>query len=310
MRTIAAFVMMLGLVACGKSGSGSGSTSDSGKPKVAVSIFPLYDLVRRIAGDRIDVLLVLPPGRSEHEFDPTPKDIARLEGAKLAIAVGLDMDTWVETVVKGAGNAPVFHIGDKVKTMSIAVAPIGEAEAHAGEAPDSDDTPGAPDPHIWLDPERMAGVVDTIEDQLIAIDPEGKARFAANGAALKADLGDLDREIAARAKTWSKTTIVTFHGSMSYYAKRYGLRIAAVVEPLAGKEPTPAYIAQVLGAIKAGHAAALFSEPQFDKAPAETIAREAGVPLGELDPVGGVPGRDSYDALLTWNTDQLEKVLK
>ncbi|HTR50951.1 MAG TPA: metal ABC transporter substrate-binding protein [Kofleriaceae bacterium] len=298
-------------VACGKSGSDSGSSSGSkDRPKVAVSIFPLYDLVRRVAGDRVEVLLVLPPGRSEHEYDPTPKDIARLDGAKLAIAIGLDMDTWVETIVKGAGGAPIFHVGDKIKTMPIAVEPIGEAEAHAGEAPDSDDKPGAPDPHVWLDPERMKLVVDSIAEQLTAIDPEGKTAFAAAADKLKGELQTLDAKIAARAKTWSKTTIVTFHGSMSYYAKHYGLRIAAVVEPLAGKEPTAAYIAEVLGAIKAGHAAALFSEPQFDKAPAETIAKEAGVPLGELDPVGGVTGRDSYEALLLWNTDQLDKVLK
>ncbi|HEY1555806.1 MAG TPA: metal ABC transporter substrate-binding protein [Kofleriaceae bacterium] len=303
-KTVACLLALA--MACGK---GAGTTSGD-KPKVAVSIFPLYDLVRRVAGDRIDVLLVLPPGRSEHEYDPTPKDIARLDGAKLAIAVGLDMDTWIETIIKGAGGAPIFHVGDKVKTMPIAVEPIGEAEAHAGEAPDADDKPGSPDPHIWLDPQRMAGVVDAIADQLAAIDPGGKATFATNAAKLKTELGTLDAAIAARAKTWSKTTIVTFHGSMSYYAKHYGLRIAAVVEPLAGKEPTPAYIAQVLKAIEVGHAAALFSEPQFDKAPAETIAREAGVPLGQLDPVGGVPGRDSYEALLTWNTDQLQKVLE
>jgi zinc transport system substrate-binding protein len=97
---------------------------------------------------------------------------------------------------------------------------------------------------------------------------------------------------------------------MSYFAKRYGIRIAAVIEPLAGKEPTPAYITEVLAAIKRGNAAALFSEPQLDKAPAEMVAREAKIPLGELDPVGGVSGRDTYEALLNWNTDQLEKLLR
>jgi ABC-type Zn2+ transport system substrate-binding protein/surface adhesin len=66
----------------------------------------------------------------------------------------------------------------------------------------------------------------------------------------------------------------------------------------------------VIGAIKRNKAAALFTEPQLDKGPGQTIAREAGIQLGELDPVGGVPGRDSYETLLTWNTDQLEKVLK
>ena len=309
---------------CNKSGSGSG------KPRVAVSIFPIYDLTRRIAGDRFDVNLVLPPGKSEHGYEPTPKEIMRLEGSKLGIAVGHDMDGWVE---KFMGGAKVFRIAEKVPTMPIDVEPIGEDEAHehghddhddhdkaAGSAapappkaepePDHDHKVGAPDPHVWLDPDRMLVAVDEIAAQLVAIDPAGKDAIAKNAAAVKDSLKKLDAAIAARAKTWTKRTIVTFHGSMAYYAKRYGLRIAAVVEPLAGREPTPTYIREVQAAIKRGGAAALFTEPQLDRAPGEMIAKEAGIPLGELDPVGGVAGRDTYEALLTWNTDQLEKVLR
>ena len=292
-------VIVLAVVAsCGNTSTGTG------KPKVAVSIFPLYDVTRRIAGDRLDVLLILPPGRSEHNYDPTPKEMAKLADAKLAIAVGLDMDTWVETIITGAaGGARVVHLGETVKTIPIDVAPVGDAH-------DADEKPGAPDPHFWMDPVIMAGAADTIARELAAVDPAGKDTFAANAKTVEDSLAKLDQEIAARAKTWSKHTIVTFHGSMSYYAKRYGITIAAVIEPLAGKEPTATYLAEVIDAIKKNQAAALFTEPQLDKGPGQTIAKEAGVPLGELDPVGGVPGRDSYEALLTWNADQLEKVLK
>jgi zinc transport system substrate-binding protein len=302
-----------------------------GKPKVAVSIFPLHDITKRIAGDRLDVVLVLPPGKSEHGYDPTPKEIARLEGTKLGIAVGLDMDGWVESIMKSAGGSPrMVHVGEKVPTIPIDVEPIGE-EHHEEEGEHHDEEhgehhdeehgehheeehghagKGAPDPHFWLDPQRMSAAVDVITAELATLDPAGKADFEKNAAAVKESLAKVDGAIAARAKTWTKKTIVTFHGSMSYYAARYGLRIAAVIEPLAGKEPTPQYVAEVLAAIQRGQAAALFSEPQLDKRPAEVIATEGKIPLGELDPVGGGPGRESYEALLTWNTDQLEKLLK
>jgi zinc transport system substrate-binding protein len=366
---------------CGKK-AGSGS----GKPRIAVSIFPIYDLTRRIAGDRFEVLLVLPPGKSEHGYDPTPKEIARLEGSKLGIAVGHDMDGWVE---KFMGDTKVFRLAEKLPTIPIDLEPIGEDEAHGHEgheghddhdhdkaprpaggsgepakpagddhddhdhddhddhghgkaapdkaakpAPDKAAKPapaepapapapapkedkhehehkvGAPDPHVWLDPDRMVGAVDEIAAQLTAIDPAGKDAIAKNATAVKDALRKLDAAIAARAKAWSKRTIVTFHGSMAYYAKRYNLRIAAVVEPRAGKEPTPSYVRDVLTAIQRGKAAALFTEPQLARGPGEMIAKEAGIPLGELDPVGGVAGRDTYEALLLWNTDQLEKVLR
>ena len=371
MRRLILVLIALVLVGCGK------KASSGGKPKVAVSIFPLYDATKRIAGDRLDVVLVLPPGKSEHGYDPTPKEIARLEGAKLGIAVGLDMDGWVEGIMKNAGGAAkIVRVGDKVPTIPIDVEPITEGEKHEehehegekheehegekhedhkgekhedhkgekhddhkgekhddhkGEKHDdhADDkqaimpkvppesheghghaAKGAPDPHVWLDPQRMITIVDTITAELTAVDPAGKATFEKNAADLKAKLKELDGKIEARAKTWTKRTIVTFHGSMSYFAKRYNLRIGAVVEPIAGKEPTATYIAEVIEAIKKNNAAALFTEPQLDRGPGEMIAKEAKIPLGELDPVGGSQGRDSYEALLTWNADQLEKVLK
>ena len=113
MRRLVWVLIAFALLSCGKK-------PGSGKPRVAVSIFPLYDVTKRIAGDRLDVILVLPPGKSEHGYDPTPKEIARLEGAKLGIAVGLDMDTWVENIMKNAGGVPkMLRVGDKVKTMPI-----------------------------------------------------------------------------------------------------------------------------------------------------------------------------------------------
>lgn len=308
--TVLLIAGVLAVVGCGKKAAGDG------KPKVAVSIFPIYDVTRRIAGDRLDVMLVLPPGKSEHGYDPTPREIARLEGAKLGLAVGLDMDGWVENIMRTAGGGTkLVRVGDKVQIMPIDVEPIGEDEAehdeHEGEKrEDHDHELGAPDPHVWLDPERMLQIVDAIAAELIEIDPQGKDTFAKNAEALKASIQATDAKVRERSKAWTKRTIVTFHGSMAYYAKRYGIRIAVVVEPIAGKEPTATYIAEVIAAIKRSNAAALFTEPQLDRGPGETIAREAGIPLGELDPVGGVAGRDSYEALLVWNTDQLEKVLK
>lgn len=329
---------------CGKRASDAG-----GKPSVAVSIFPIHDLTKRIAGDRLDVLIVLPPGKSEHSYEPGPQEVVKLSSAKLAFVVGLGMDTWVEPVVR---NARVVRLGDKVPTIPIDVEPIGEGEAHhddhddhgkdgdkhddhddhgkgsdkhddhvagSGSAaapakPAHDDhghaEVGSPDPHFWMDPERMIAAVDVITAELSTLDPAGKETFAKNADAVKTSLRTLDASLQARSKAWTKRTIVTFHGSMTYFAKRYNLRIAAVVEPVAGSEPTAAYQIEVLSAIKRGQAAAIFSEPQLDRAPGESIAREAKIPLGELDPVGGLPGRDTYEALLTWNADQLDKVLK
>ncbi len=100
------------------------------KALVAVSIFPLYDLVKRIAGDALSVALVLPAGRSEHSYDPTPGEMARIAKAKLAISVGLGMDGWLEKIVKSAAGAevPILQLGSKANPRKMTAEEVG-AEA-------------------------------------------------------------------------------------------------------------------------------------------------------------------------------------
>lgn len=363
-------VAFLGSLAACKGGDKGGGGAD--KPRVAVSIFPLFDVARRVAGDRLDVVLVLPPGRSEHSYDPTPGEMAKIAKARLGVSVGLEMDAWLEKIVKGAAGAevPIEQLGPKANPRKMTAQEVGveaveeaeeekeHAEEHKDEAKagepakkddddhDHDHKPGAKkgptreldtedekkeekkeehghghghghahahggqDPHFWLDPVRMTGTVDALVEAFAKLDPPGADGFKARGEEVKKSLSALHASIDARSKGWTKKTIVTFHGSMGYFADRYGLKIAAVVEPFPGKEPTPRYIKDVLGAIQKSQASALFSEPQLDKKPAQVIADQAKLPLFELDPVGGSAGVDTYEKLLTHNADVLDKALK
>jgi zinc transport system substrate-binding protein len=285
----------------------------TGVPRVAVSIFPLWDVAKRIGGDRLDVVLVLPPGRSEHAYDPTPKEMQRLAGAKLGIEVGLDMDTWLERVVKSAAGDDVtfVQLGPAVKPLPMGKEALGDEAADEARAGAEDEHHhGALDPHFWLDPQRMIKAVDVIVTAFARIDPQGAEAFRTRGEDVKKSIADVDAKTLARTKAFGKRSFVTFHGSFNYYAARYGLTIAAVIEPFPGKEPTAKYVTQVIAGIQETKPAALFSEPQLDKRPAQVIADQAKLPLFELDPVGGTPPIDSYEKLLEANTDALERALK
>src|SRR5688572_11478026 len=98
MRMVTVIGLLLACVLAGSCGKRAGDTG--GKPAVAVSIFPIYDLTRRIAGDRVKVMIVLPPGKSEHSYEPGPQEVVELSSAKVAFVVGLGMDGWVEPVVR------------------------------------------------------------------------------------------------------------------------------------------------------------------------------------------------------------------
>jgi zinc transport system substrate-binding protein len=296
---------------CGKNGAGGAGE----KPKVVVSIFPLYDLTRRVAGPDADVTLLLPPGKNEHTFDPTPKDVATVAQSKVAVMVGLGLDTWMEKLVtEAAPKARVLKAGDRVPTITIKADVLGDEEADAardGGEEDHDHEKGATDPHVWLDPQRARLIVKQIAEELSRADGAHGPAYRERADAIDASLDALDKELETRTAALRTKGFITFHGSFGYFADRYKLQILAVIEPYPGSSPDSKYISKVLTTVKAKKVPALFSEPQLDARPAQILADEGKIPLGVLDPVGGsTADTDSYEKMLRFDMTSLEKYLK
>lgn len=307
---------------------------------MSVSIFPIYDLVRRVAGPDADVTLVLPPGHTEHSFDPTPKDIETVSKAKIGVMVGLGLDPWMEKLLKDAApKARIVKVGDRVPTLTVKDDPIGDEEVHAatkgkeGEKDhddhdhdhdhdkgkkddpkaghdDHDHDKGAADPHVWLDPERARLIVRAVAEELGRVDAPHAIAYRERATAVDQSLAALDKEVEDRTKAFKTRGFVTFHGSFQYFAERYKLDILGVIEPFPGSQPSGEYIKKVLDVIKKRDVKALYSEPQLDPRPAKVLADEAKIPLGVLDPVGGGPETDSYEKMIRFDVGQLEKHLK
>jgi zinc transport system substrate-binding protein len=165
------------------------------------------------------------------------------------------------------------------------------------------------DPHFWLDPIRMRRVTDVVTQACSDLDPEGAPGYTLRGEQVKASLQRLDAELVHRSERWRGRSIVTFHGSLFYFAGRYGLEVAAVVEPVPGREPTAREIAGLVALVKQKNVAALFSEPQLDRRAAEVLAHETGLVLVQVDPIGGLPGTETYEALLRQVAGALDRAL-
>jgi ABC-type Zn uptake system ZnuABC Zn-binding protein ZnuA len=280
---------------------------------ISVSIFPIYDLVRRVAGPDADVALLLPPGRNEHVFDPTPKDTETAARSKLAVMVGLGLDPWMEKLMKDASpKARVLKVGDRVPTLTISDDPLGAVDhEHADPGHDDQaDERGAPDPHVWLDPTRAQLIARAIAEELGRADAAHAIAYRERATALDASLVALDKEAEARTKALGRRGVVTFHGSFGYFAERYKLSILSVIEPVPGAQPTGEYASKVLAVIKDKKVPALFREPQLDPRPAKALADEAKIPLGILDPVGGGPETDTYEKMIRFDLSELEKHFK
>ncbi|MBT8496454.1 MAG: metal ABC transporter substrate-binding protein [Deltaproteobacteria bacterium] len=313
-----------------KKGAGSG-----GKEVVVASIFPVYDLTRRVAGDAVRVELLLPPGRGVHDYQPTTKDARRVAGAKLAFLVGLELDEWSGKIIESAGGeVKLVELGERVERKRFATKTVGgDGEHHEGDSGDhdGDDDHGdhdddhadkkdddhdahhhhdGDDPHVWLSVPLAMEMVDVITAELSSAYPSHKQTFETNAAALKKELAALHYEIKDETAKFKRKQLVTFHGSFGYFASEYGLDIVAVIEPYPGKKPSAAYLKEVLSTVAKTDVKALYTEPQLASRPAEVLANEAKLELHVLDPVGGLEGRESYAATMRFNLEALARSMK
>lgn len=287
---------LLSLVAVpwlGACGDVEESGGGAGPPRVVVSVFPLADLAGAVGGEDVRVSTLLPAGASPATFEVTPDGMRGVRDARLVLLVGGGLDPWAEGLAEGAGSRSV-RLLDGVAL---------EGEGHA---------PGTGNPHVWLDPVRTRDeLLPRIVEALALAVPEARTRFEDRAAALADSLTALDEEIRRRLESVQGRAFLASHPAWHYYAERYGVRQVGVVHEHPGREPSAREVATLLEEGRAAGVRAVFREPQISEAGARSLAEELEVPLLVLDPLGGagVEGRDSYAALLRYNTEQFVRGL-
>ena len=194
------------------------------KPSVVVTVFPLYDWVKQIAGDRADVTLLLDSGVDLHSYQPSADDIIKISTSDLFIFVGGESDFWVEDIISGARN-PQFtpidlieSLGERAKEEEIKEGMQAESEeGEKDEGPEYDE-------HIWLSLKNASVLCGVIADGLCKIDPDGSGTFRENADAYLSKLGELDREFEeAVEKAKYKTVVFGDRFPFRYLVDDYGL---------------------------------------------------------------------------------------
>jgi ABC-type Zn uptake system ZnuABC Zn-binding protein ZnuA len=265
--------------------------------KVTVSIFPVGDMVKEVGGDRVAVQVLLPPGASPHVFEATPGMAKEVSESKLFFEVGAGLDFWAEKLVKAVRpNIRVVVLSNGMKLLK-------EEGEHGYEH-------GAGNPHVWLDPVLVVEMVKKIQKVLVETDPGGAEIYRKRGAAYIEKLKILDGEISKTIATFAIKSFVSFHPAWDYFALRYGLKDAGVIEESPGQEPAPRALEGIVRAIRHYHIRAVFAEPQLNPKVAEVIAREAGVRVVMLDPIGGLAGRKTYVELMRYNLRQMKDAMQ
>lgn len=283
----------------------------SDKQKVAATIFPAYDITRQIAGDTLDVELILPPGTSPHVFDPTPSALRKLEGAERIFMIAEGLDDWALGIAENIDGAEVVDLDEGI-TLRESEEPHEEHEDDHDDDHEDDDghDHGGSDPHYWLDPNNAVVMAQTIAEELAEMNPSQKDVYQENLDAFAQKIADQDALWKKEIASLTEKDLVTFHDAFYYFADHFGLHVVATFEPYAGKEPTPTYLQHLIEEIEEFGVSAMFTEPQLYAGSVEQFAADHNVTLSVLDPLGGVSGRESYIDMVSYNVDTIVEALK
>jgi zinc transport system substrate-binding protein len=261
---------------CGK----APETSDTAdKIKVFVTVPPQAYFVKRIAGDRAEVHILVPPGQNPHTYTATPKEMAELAEAKIYFRVGLPVEMVLLPKIQSAN--PRLVVVDTRRGIT-----LRKLEAHEepgeppGPAPESE---SELDPHIWMSPVLAKKQAATMREALTANDPAGKSVYEKNYTALAADLDKLDAHLKTTLAPVKGRELFVFHPAYGYFAQQYGLRQVAV--ETGGKSPSAKQLTELIAQAKARGVKIIFVQPQFSRQRAQAVAEAIGgavLPLDDL----------------------------
>lgn len=293
-----ALLTLAGVVACSDQGAGA----DPDRVDVVAAFYPLQFLAERIGGDAVTVTSLAKPGAEPHDLELHPRQVGQVVDAELIVYLA-GFQPAVDEAVEQNGGDRAFDVAG-VQPLRDAAAGGHEHEGEAGH-----EKTGGKDPHLWLDPTRLATVGDELAERLGRADPARAADYTARAAALRTDLTKLDTEYADGLKTCQRREIVVSHTAFGYLAERYQLEQVGITGLTPDSDPSPQRLAEVAKEAREHQATTIFFESLVSPKVAQTVAREVGATTAVLDPIEGPPADGDYLSAMRANLQTLRTAL-
>ena len=250
---------------------------DGQKPVVVVPIPPYTGVVKRLAGDAVEIETLAGPGDDPHFFSPTPKQVARVNGASVYFTVGMPFEMEILEALKD--SAPDLKVVDLTRGLEML-----EADHTGHDHGDDHDHGHESDPHVWLAPEMLMKQAHTMHEVLEALlgeDHSGTVHENSDG--LNSDLAILHRELQSKLADSKGEAFYVYHGAFAYFAKSYGLEQKAI--QMGGKSPEPKKLTGIIEQAKKEGVKTIFVQPQFDQSSAKAIAEAIGGTVVSINPL-------------------------
>lgn len=268
----------------------SSAPDDSDRTVVAVTILPQAGFVEAVGGDRVDVVIMVPPGASPHTYEVTPDQMMQLSRAAMYAKVGSPVEfelAWMDRliaanrdmlVVDCAGGIDLIHYDDDHHHDD------DHDHDHDHEHADDDyhHHEGA-DPHIWLSVHNAKIMVKHICEGLVQVDPSHEDHYRNRCADYLVELDGLDRELEEALEDLENRRFLAFHPSFGYFAQEYGLVQMSVEQ--GGNEPDAQYLVRLIEEAKEHTIQLILASPQFSTRSAEVIASEIDGQVVLVDPL-------------------------
>jgi zinc/manganese transport system substrate-binding protein len=298
---------LLPVAGCGDDDDAAGSG-----PNVVATTGIVADIVEAVAGPEVGVEQVIPDGSSPHDFELSAQDRQVLEEADLLIASGAGLEAGIPL---DEVDAPQWALSDHVGEL-LPFAEAGahehdedehaaEEEEHAAEEEEhaeEEHEHGGEDPHVWMDPTRVAAALPSLADALSEADPSGASGYDQRAQAYAKELERLDTGLERRLASVpdADRELVTSHDSLGYFADRYGFEVVATAFPASGPEAeaSAGLIDEVEGAVREHDVPAVFAQQEDDPETLRLIADETGVAIEDGLIIESPGAAGSYEEML------------
>ena len=265
MKRLIAALLCLCLVLCGCTAQPE-KPHDETKLQIVCTSFPAYDFAREIAGDRAELTLLIKPGSEVHSYEPTPKDMIRIQESDLFICNGGESEQWAKTLITPELNT--IYMMDCVDTVEESADGIYNAEDGEPEL----------DEHVWTSPLNAIKISEEIYNALCKLDADNAEAYKTNFTAYKAQLMALDREFRQVIKNSGKHTLVfADRFPMRYFALEYGLDCYAAFPGCSSEtEPSAKTVAYLIDRVREDKIPAVLYMEFSNQKMADVICEDTG----------------------------------
>jgi len=268
-------ILCLGVVLLAVSCRTGGDAMD--KPVISVSIIPQQYFIEQLAGDLVEVNVMIPPGASPATYEPSVSQLGKLDQSEAYFRIGyIGFErSWMEKIISINPDMKIMDLSEGVEI--IVENAVEEEEDHHGHSH------YGPDPHIWMSVSNARIIARNIHNNLLLLYPDEKESLQTRFELFKLSLDSLHLNIISKLEGIENRKFMIYHPALTYYARDYSLEQFSL--EIEGKSPSPAHLKEMTDLALRHQISKILIQRQFDRNNAEVLARETGSEIIQFDPL-------------------------